>query len=262
MKRILILFLAGIFFICLLAMFISAEESIVLNYPEEINLGEEFEVDIELNGFENDIYDFKIDFTKDGKRVSRIWDGDSWQSTFNYLNEVIDTSSSSKETFKINISSNIEGEVVIEVKLRNSKDKVSSFSGYSIDVKGIDEVIEEEDKNVNDKESDEEKQKEEKEDSENNKELDTEKKEIENDNEKNEDTENKIMQVEKEEILEETTIIRLGNQINKTVKPEQIKSEGYIIYESKNEKIKKYAVYFFALQCVILAILIGFKRIS
>lgn len=250
MQKILISFLAIIFFIYFLIMFISAEESIVLDYPKEINLGEEFEVNVELNGFENDIYDFKIDFTKDGKRVSRIWDGDSWQSTFNYLNDAIDTSSSNKETFKINISANVDGELNIEVKIRNSKDKVSSFSDYSIIINGINERTGEE----GDKPQEEEKSK-----NEDSKEEGQKQPEV---RENSNILENKIIESEKQEIIEESGMIRLGNPINNTLKTEQIKTEGYVIYESKSEKIKRYAVYFFALQCVILAILIGFKKIS
>ena len=94
-------------FIYHLIIFVSAEESINIEYPELVSTGKEFEFSVILNGFGEAIYDIKIDFIKDGKRLSKIWNGNSWQSTFKYLADSIDTSSLNKKAFRINISEEV-----------------------------------------------------------------------------------------------------------------------------------------------------------
>ena len=132
------------------------------------------------------------------------------------------------------------------------------FSGYSLNVNNVDESDNEKNGEIKEEYQGKEEEKG------NNKENEEEEKQVKvkDDKKNNIISGNSIIETEKNEIIEETSMIKLGNPINNTLKAEQIKREGYVIYESKSEKIKKYAVYFFALQCVILAILIGFKRIS
>jgi len=55
----------------------------------------------------------------------------------------------------------------------------------------------------------------------------------------------------------ETGIIKLGSKTSKKINPaEDIKTENSIVYKSKNEYIKEYAIYGFAVLCVFLIILL------
>jgi hypothetical protein len=131
MNKLVIFLLFIIFFINLA----SATENISLEYLEEINCGEEFYVNISIFGFNNDSYDVKVELfdSKDNTtRLSRTWDGNTWQSSNLYINELINTDFSNKSIIKINttINSNISSNM--QVKLRNSKNEIYVFSGYNI----------------------------------------------------------------------------------------------------------------------------------
>jgi len=54
----------------------------------------------------------------------------------------------------------------------------------------------------------------------------------------------------------ESGIIKLGSKISRTAQTEDIKTEKSTIYKSKNEYIKEYAIYGFAILCVFLIILL------
>jgi len=58
-----------------------------------------------------------------------------------------------------------------------------------------------------------------------------------------------------------TKLISLGNKDNVS-KTEDIKTKNNIVYESKQELIKKYAIYGFALFCVLLCILLAFEKLK
>jgi len=57
------------------------------------------------------------------------------------------------------------------------------------------------------------------------------------------------------------SVIKLGTSKVST-ETEDIKTQDNIVYESKTELIKKYAIYGFALLCVGICVLLGFKRLS
>ena len=56
-------------------------------------------------------------------------------------------------------------------------------------------------------------------------------------------------------------IIKLSDSKDSVAITEDIKTNKVIIYESKNEKIKKYSIFGFALLCVGLSVLIIFKKL-
>ena len=50
-------------------------ESIELIYPENVNIGEAFNIELVLNDFSEEVYDIKIDFNNSD--VENFW-GDEW----------------------------------------------------------------------------------------------------------------------------------------------------------------------------------------
>ncbi|MDP3026252.1 MAG: hypothetical protein Q8N63_00980 [Nanoarchaeota archaeon] len=124
----------SIAFISITSISIVSSQTINLDYPQEVNYGGEFEITLTLNDFDNGYYDIKIDILNGTKRLSKIWNENSWQSTFSYVNGAINTSNSNEKTFRINITERYNGSAGIEVKIRDSKNIVKSFLGYQIDI--------------------------------------------------------------------------------------------------------------------------------
>ncbi len=83
-------------------------------------------------------------------------------------------------------------------------------------------------------------------------------------NESNEDSNEELegefvnKMIENNSIVSES--IKLGSQKIDNQESENIKTHDYVIYESKIEKIKKYSVFCFALLCVMLCILIAWRK--
>lgn len=125
-----ILFLACFFS---LLSFLAAQE-IELNFPENVVFGEEFEVNLNLLNFSDDVYDVKIDILGGGTRLSKIWNGDSWQSTYNYVEDAIDFPSEQDKVFRLNITEDFSGIANIEVKIRDSSGGIEFFEDYQINI--------------------------------------------------------------------------------------------------------------------------------
>ncbi|PIN90260.1 hypothetical protein COU57_04080 [Candidatus Pacearchaeota archaeon CG10_big_fil_rev_8_21_14_0_10_32_14] len=117
---------------------ISAESSIKVDYPDEVNSGEEFTFRIELVGFgdDNANYDAKIDILDDhGTRIGKIYDDnkEKWQTTYYYVNGGI---KNSEGEFNMKVE-NYDGKGKIEIKIRkNGGSSSKSFTGYEINVNG------------------------------------------------------------------------------------------------------------------------------
>ena len=101
------------------------------SYPSTINSGEDFKVNLSLDNFNEDIYDIKIDFSTNFDKVSKIWNGETWQSTFNYVNDAINTQINNEIILNLNLTSEYNQSTEITVKIRDSKGKTFSFTGYS-----------------------------------------------------------------------------------------------------------------------------------
>lgn len=110
--------------------------NITINYPVQVNFGEEFNVGLTLNNFPDDIYDVRMGILDNSTRIARIWNGSIWQSTYYYINKAIDTSQINSKSFKLNLTSCYNGNADVEVKIRDSKDKIYTFNNYSINVIG------------------------------------------------------------------------------------------------------------------------------
>ena len=77
-------------YILILLLFTSLVSSLEVDFdcPKEVLVEEEFECSFEILGSE-EVYDVKVDITKDGSSVARIWDSEKkdWKSAYYYLNE-------------------------------------------------------------------------------------------------------------------------------------------------------------------------------
>jgi len=122
-----------IILILLLSINFVLAEDIEFNYPENVIVGEEFEVEITLLNFSEDIYDVKFEI-KDGSEniAERFWE-DVWKSTFFWMNDAIDTSEKDNEKFRLNINKDYEGLKDIIVKIRDSSNNVKDFL-YEINI--------------------------------------------------------------------------------------------------------------------------------
>ena len=110
--------------------------NVTLSYPSQINYGQVFTFNLKLDNFPNETYDVRIDILNDSERIARIWNGASWQSTYYYLNDAINTSLKNNESFQLNITSCFNGIADMEIKLRDSKSKLYSFYNYTLNVTG------------------------------------------------------------------------------------------------------------------------------
>lgn len=116
-------------------------QEIKVDIPEQIMVEEEFEIILNLENFEEDIYDVKIDIFGKGKRISKIFD-DVWKSSFYYIKDSI---KDKQGKFLLKIESFV-GKANIIIKIRNSNGYVESFEGYEIIIKEDLEIKEDEEK--------------------------------------------------------------------------------------------------------------------
>lgn len=219
--KILILFLFGIIFLINNVFALEIDFSC----PEFVFFNKEFECLLQAKNFTG-VYDVKVDISINKKNIAEIWDK-NWKSAYYYLYDFIDNEEEKK--IKLRIVENFEGRINGILKLR--KDSKRDFFGFVIEVKDEEEISSD---NV----------------------LESEIKKSEKDfNDKK-----KIDETDKDsQIIVET--IKLSGLKEDVAESESIKTLGNIIYESKNEKIKKYSIFGFALLCVGLSVLIIFKRL-
>jgi len=113
----------------------AAAQNISVNYPSQTTYGQAFSFSITLLNFTSDVYDVKIDITNSsGDRLGKILNGGSWQSTYNYVGDAINTSSSNSSSFSLNITEQFNGTANIEIKVRDSSSNIETFSGYALNV--------------------------------------------------------------------------------------------------------------------------------
>ena len=108
-------------------------KNISLDYPLVMNYSEVYIFNLTLINATSDIYDVKIDIfnnTNANQRISRIWNGSSWESTIYYVTNAINTSNSNNSIFLLNITDIYNGSVNISVTLRNSAGTTYSFKGF------------------------------------------------------------------------------------------------------------------------------------
>lgn len=221
-------------------------QEIEVGIPDSVEFGDEFEIGVKLIDFGEDTYDVKIDIKGANERISRIWNGNDWQSTHYYVNDIIEEVGGDCD-FKMKISKHFDGSASIEIKIRDSTGSYKSFSGYNINVEDKEDSEDDEELDENNEEDETEE--------------DGSKEDEDNEDEKESSEE---IEVSSEEIIEESEenvdeVIILGSN-NDNQESESIKTEENIVYQSKSEIIKKYSIYAFAILCVFICILLIIKK--
>jgi len=207
-------------------------QSIDVNYPDTVQQDQEFTVKLTLTDFEETSYDVKIDILGDGKRISKILNGNSWKSTFNYIKDV-DFSESSND-FRLKITESYEGTANLEIKIRKES-KTYTFNNYTINVKANNS------KNNNGKTN-----------------KNTEESKM-NENTHDNMVDNNEKAIQKKEVVNSIENINNYSIIRLNSKTQDIKNT--VIYESNNEIIKKGAIYGFSVLLLVLIVLLLFKKI-
>jgi len=220
----------GIIFILVLLGNFSLAKELDVNYPDKVNLGEEFEAEIKLIDFPEGNYDLKFDILGSGNRIGQIYD-EKWQSTYYFVEDIFENN---EAKIKLKIDKEFEGEADIIIKIRDSSGTSISFGDYEIEVVPS-ETIENKLPKTNQKE--------------------TTIKDNEEDMEKNNS-------MPKGEVISEQKVARLNNNEVIDVSPQNIKNDSgnEIIFKSKNDNVKEYAIYGFAIFCVLIIILMLIEK--
>ena len=223
----------SIFLIFVSLLLIVSAKEITFDYPDEVECMEEFEINLELIDFPDENYDVKIEFNEKGTNFAEILNNGKWQSTYYYVQNAIEKGENDAE-FKLRIKEEYKGNEELVVKVRkNSGSSFTKFGGYEIEIK-CDEQ-----------------------DSENNEDKGTEEQEENsNGNIENITEENNLEESDKETLVSDNSVIKLT--------PKNIKStdNAEVIYKSTNQKIKEYAIYGFALFCVVLIVLLAREKLQ
>lgn len=224
-------------------------QNITLDYPKSVEVGEEFEIEVFLLDFEPGNYDIKFEILEGNKNIAQRYWEDAWKSTHYWIKDGFSEGDINKE-FSLKIVGKYKGEKMFKIKLRDATD-TWIFDGYVFEIEPMNEEKKEK-KEANEKEED------------------TRKKEM----EKNEDEikENKIESELGEEKgidddkptsykIENLSVPIIEDKII-SLGPKKIKKEtSEIIYVSKQENVRKYAFFAFALGCIVFSLLVIWKKI-
>ncbi len=211
---------------------------------EDIVNGKEFEINVKAVNLKDKDYDVKVFISDNDKIISQTYNNDKWITSNNYIKNFFKgPDDESKIKLRINEKNkDFSGKAKIGARIRETGS--SSYKEISEKIEVIKSNADNEDKTEIDKKT-EDKGK-----------INEEKgAEIIDKSEKGKAS-SVSEKTENSEIAEE--VIKLGSNKLKT---EDIKTQNNIVYESKNELIKKYSIYGFALLCIILIILLVFKKI-
>lgn len=197
-------------------------QSINIDYPDKVKVGEEFFVGVELVDFSEGVYDVKIDVLGNGNRIAKILNGGAMKSTYYYINEAM--KNGEKKEFQL-VSEDYSGNAKIEVKIRKmGSSSAKTFGGYEI------EVVKNQDIKVEEEKIEEEKIEEEIVDEADDAEI--------------------ISGVKKNEESEENKLIQLSQNIKRV--------DG----ENEGSKKRIYAVYGFVLFSILILLLFVLKFIT
>ncbi len=228
-------------------------KNISFSYPNEIFYGETFSVEVNLIDFPDDDYDVKIEAIANDLRLVRIFDvsKSKYVSTYYYIFDAIKKLERSAR-FTLNVTEDYQGPANLIVKVRDSSGKADSFPNYIVDVKKrtnikIEQNQEEMGENYSVKISEEENNQKDKIDEVNKSESDL------------------IDNIDTKNINVEKTIENLStNEKIIYLEPKSIKKpeNKEIIFQSDNEKIKKYAIYGFVIFCILVIILVILENVK
>jgi len=207
------------------------------NTEEDIQNGEDFEIDALASNLEDKEYDIRLYvYDKDGNIISEIYDDkeDKWKSGTYFVTEFFQGPGNQTETAKLRIRENyadFKGEASIRIRIRaTGTSPIIAERAYPID------ILEKKEDSTTEEESTTDEQ------------------------ESKENNEDNRIEQESSEIA--GNIIKLGNREAAKEKANETIEEGKILYESSNEKIKKYSMYGLNLVLVVIIVflLISFKK--
>ena len=215
--------------------------------PSEVFVDEEFECTLVVQNIEA-VQDVKIDISPGGKRITKIYSPaeDEWKSAFYYLYGYVGVGDAGVEkTILLKVVEDYEGNVASVLKFRESDDKdKKEFIDFNIKISegGVG------DEESNDGEDDPEEEGDEAD------EEDKDKKEDKKEEDKPAPRPESKPIIEK--IDPKPSVIVLNSPSL------EIENEDYgrVVYESKNEKIRKYAPYAFSFFMILLFIVVIFMR--
>lgn len=130
----LVLIISCLFLYISIISLVSAK-TITINYPANVTVGSIFQVNLSLVNYSEGVYDIKIDILNSSDatdRLSEIYNGLSWQTTYNYVGSAINTTLSNSSLFLLNITKNYNSTANITVKIRKSS--TDTYEGYQINV--------------------------------------------------------------------------------------------------------------------------------
>ena len=233
-------------FIIFIAGLVSAQESYEFEWEEnDIVNGKEFEIKVNFSGLEDKEYDIKLWIENQGKIISERYDlsEDNWKSGFYYINKYVKGPGDKTDKIKIRINEkyiDFKGKGEINFRLRDL-DKITK--DIEILEKDETEEIKEDTKIEKDISSKNASNKEE--------------------NITNNGMGKKVNSSYDEAEKNTPEVIILGKAISNidNKETEDIKTKK-IVYESKTEIIKKYSIYGFALFCVIMCVLVIWRKLE
>jgi len=222
------------------------EESISLDMDwnvDDIVNGDEFDIEITAKNLEDKKYDIMVWIEGDGKVISDRYGEDGggdevWLSGSRYAYNFIEGPGDKSEIIKLKMRDDFSGDAEIMVKIRKS---------------GTSPIITKASKDIEilEKESDSSK------DSKSTKNTATKKSDAKT-------TKNDTKTTTKPSLSQPVTgeVIKLGNSKSEDIIDPTKSTEKNLIYESKNEKMKKYAIIGFSVLCLGFVILVIFKKVK
>jgi len=195
-----------------------------VNCPEKVIAKEIFECSIVVDNF-TDNYDVKFDISSGEQTLARIYDPQEqeWKSSYYYLYDFItDDDEGEEKIVRLKITENYDGNVDAILKLRQEGKR--EFFNFNIEIKPNQDQESKEEPPSNEEEPESQNQE--------------------------ENTHEKLKQTQPNQ----PAIINLNpNQ-------ETLTQTGQVIYESKNQKIKKYSIYAFAIFLIFIIIVLLIRR--
>jgi len=120
---------------------LAGSEEINVSYPSSVLVGDEFEVRIGFEDFDEDVYDIKFEIKNGSENIAEgFWDG-VWKSTHYWMNNFINISEIEEMVVKLKMVDNYNGTNSFGIKIRDFEGDVFEFDGYVIN---ISYVVEEE----------------------------------------------------------------------------------------------------------------------
>lgn len=132
-----------VFLLMLLVMPVILAGNVNISYPASVLVGDEFDINVELINFSEDIYDIKFEILNGSQNIAqRYWENE-WKSTNYWMNDFINISEVKEKIILLKIVDNYNGTNSFGVKVRDSDGDIFEFDDYPLNISFI-EVVEEE----------------------------------------------------------------------------------------------------------------------